>query len=121
MTTDTEPASNPGTGLHRPLRSPRLGAVLVAGAAATGGVVAYLRHRARRGGIAPAPVGQLVPTTRALPDARPDAIHAAGHQHRLRPPPAEPPIGAADHPPTPTPRHRDRGGRATAFHTRRGG
>ena len=88
-------------------------------AAATGGAVAYLRHRSRSAAVPVSSTGVPADPGVVHPDDRPDLSHAPGHRHRLRPPQYGPrPVGE-DHPPPPELRHRDRGGRSTAFHTRR--
>ncbi len=95
------------------------GAALAVGTA-IGATIVQLRRRSRRSGVAPAPSGRSIPPEGARPDDRPDLVHAPGHQHRLRGEPSWSAPVAADHPAAPPLRHRDRGGRSTAFHTRRG-
>ena len=111
----------PGAAPHRRLR--RVGAELLAGAAAAIGMLLVLRRRnqhATHGAAnAAASQGTLLPMTTVESDERPGVIHAPGHRHRLRERPPDPPAHRDDHPPEPPTRHRDRGGRSTAFRSRR--
>jgi len=100
-------------------RWPRRLGLLTAAAAAVSGAVAYLRHRSRQVGPATLYTDRVERPGVVHPDERPDLVHAPGHRHRLRPPPDGPRPTGTEHAPAPDLRHRDRGGRSTAFHTRR--
>lgn len=115
--TEAVPAAPNEAGRRR--HWPRRLGILGAAAAATGGAVAFLRHRSPSAAVPASSTGVPADPGVVRPDDRPDLIHAAGHRHRLRPPPYEPGTAGEDHPPAPELRHRDRGGRSTAFHTRR--
>ncbi len=95
----------------------QIGAAVATGAAA-GGLLVYLRRRAHQL-AASLPTDPMVGPVDAPDGREPDIVHAPGHRHRVPVRSAVLQPASGDHQAEPPTRHRDRGGRSAAFHTRR--